>query len=475
MQEVGAVQAGQRVHFIGIGGYSMSGLAQVLLRAGVRVSGSDARASDRTAQAAAAGAEVNIGHSAQYIDGADVVVYSTDVPEHNPELMAARTRGLRVIHRSELLAELLNRQAGVAVTGTHGKTTTTAMVALLLERGGLDPTVLVGGEVDSFGGTAKVGSGPHLVAEADESDRSFLRYFPSIAVVTNMEAEHLEHYGGSFANIVASFRQFLGQVRPDGLAVVCADDPGLLELGQALQKRPGSALVVFYGLTSPAATWTATDVEPREGGIRFTVVHDGRPLGSVDLPVPGRHNVSNALGALAVGAHLGVPFATMAAALKGFGNARRRFQRIAEVGGVLVVDDYAHHPTEIRATLAAAKDNTGRRVLAVFQPQRYTRTAALMEEFAGAFGDADLLVLTEIYSPPGQEPIPGVSSTVLAEKIKANTGREVHLISDFEAIVRFLLGAVRPGDLVLTMGAGDIYRVAFEIARRLQAGAVQAG
>lgn len=461
------MQAGQRVHFIGIGGYSMSGLAQVLLKAGVRVSGSDANASDRTEQVAAAGANVYIGHDARHVHGADLVVYSTDVPQTNPELTAARDQGIKVMHRSELLAEFVNRQAGIAVTGTHGKTTTTTMIALLLERGGLDPTVLVGGEVAAFGGTAKVGSGPHLVAEADESDRSFLRYHPLVAVATNMEPEHLEHYGGKFENIVAAFDQFLGQVKPDGAAVVCADDPGLLALAEKLQAKPGAPTVVLYG-TGPAAQITATDIRPAEGGIRFAVSAGERLLGEVSLPVPGRHNALNALAAIAVGQQVGLSFESMAETLRSFGNAKRRFQRIASVNDINVVDDYAHHPSEIRATLQAAKENTGRRVVAVFQPQRYTRTAALMDEFAQAFGDADVLVLTDIYSPPGQEPIPGVSSAVLAEKIKANTGRNVHLISDHAGIVAFLRSQTRPGDTVITMGAGDIWKVAMELARNLE-------
>ncbi|HWI65863.1 MAG TPA: UDP-N-acetylmuramate--L-alanine ligase [Symbiobacteriaceae bacterium] len=458
----------QKVHFIAIGGYGMSGLATVLVKAGVKVTGSDVAASDRTEKLKQAGAEVYIGpHDAAYVDGADVVVYSTDVKPGNPELDAARQKGLRVIHRSELLAEFINRQSGIAMAGTHGKTTTTSMVALLFERGGLDPTVLVGGEMEAIGGTGKAGKGPHVVAEADESDRSFLRYFPTVALVTNVEAEHLEYWDGKFENIVAGFRQFLSQIQPGGLAVLCGDDPTLRPLGQELAAKSGAPQVVFYGTTADCQ-WQARNIHPWEQGIAYDCLKDGQLLGEVRLPVPGRHNALNSLGALVIGDHAGLPFDRMREIMAGFGNAKRRYQVWAHVDGVTVVDDYAHHPTEIRATLSAAKEQTAGRVVAVFQPQRYTRTHWLMEEFSHAFGDADVLVLTKIYSPPGEQPIPGVSSEVLARKIEANTGRQVLLESDKAAILQFLRDTVQPGDTVLTMGAGDIWTVARDFAHELK-------
>lgn len=458
----------QKVHFIAIGGYGMSGLAMVLLKLGVKVSGSDVAASERTAKLEAAGAEVHIGtHDASFIEGADLVVYSTQVPDDNPELVAARARGLRVMHRSELLAEFINRQSGIAIAGTHGKTTTTSMVALLLERGGLDPTVLVGGEMEAIGGTGKAGRGPWVVAEADESDRSFLRYFPTVTVVTNVEAEHLEFWEGSVEKIREGFRQYLSQVRPEGLAVLCADDPTLRMLGEEMQARVGGPRVVFYGTTGDA-TWQARNIHARDKGIAYDCIKDGQLLGEVWLPVPGRHNALNSLGAIVVGDHAGLSFEQMRQILAGFGNAKRRFQVWAEVDGMTVVDDYAHHPTEIRATLAAARERTGGRVVAVFQPQRYSRTHWLMDEFAQAFGDADLLVLTKIYSPPGEQPIPGVTAEALASRIEANTGRKVTLLSDKQLILQFLLDNVRPGDTVLTMGAGDIWTVARDLARELK-------
>ncbi len=451
----------------------MSGLALVLLKTGYTVTGSDARHNERIARLEQAGATVHIGHDPAYVHGADAVVYTTDLPADNPELVAARHSGIRTLHRSELLATFVNRQAGVAVTGTHGKTTTTSMVALLLAEGGLDPTAIIGGDLEQFAGNARVGQGPHVVAEADESDGSFLRYYPSVAVVTNLEPEHLEHYNHRFDNVLAAFRQFLGQVKSDGLVVACVDDPHVLALARELLGRPAVPRVVFYGLGAGAA-WTARDIRPLVGGTAFTVVRGGVPLGEVRLAVPGRHNVLNALAAIAVADHLGVGFAAVTRALSGFHGAKRRFQVIAEQGGVTVVDDYAHHPTEIRATLQAAREAlTARggpgRVVAVFQPQRYTRTANLLNEFTTCFTDADLLVLTEIYSPAGEQPIPGVSSTVLAGRIEAQEGRPVHLVSDQQEITRFLLAQVQPGDLVLTMGAGDIWQVARALGKELAA------
>lgn len=451
-----------KVHFIAIGGYGMSGLAMVLLKMGVQVSGSDVSASDRTAKLEAAGATVHVGrHDASFVNDADVVVYSTQVPEDNPELAEARRRNLRVMHRSELLAEFINRRAGIAVTGTHGKTTTTSMISLLMEKGGLDPTILVGGELEAVG-TGKAGHGPHVVAEADESDRSFLRYFPTVAVTLNIEPEHLEFYDGDFQNVLTSFEQFLGQVKPDGFAVLCGDDPHVRKMASKC-----SAPYALYG-TGPDCKWQARNIHPWERGIAYDCVRDGQLLGEIRLPVPGRHNALNSLAAIAVGDYAGLSFEQMRAILLHFGNAKRRFQLWADVNDILVVDDYAHHPTEIRATLAAAKEKGGRRTVAVFQPQRYSRTRWLMAEFADAFGDADLLVLTEIYSPPGEQPIPGVTSTNLAHMIEERTGRKVHLISDKSEIVSFLAKNVGPGDTVLTMGAGDIWLVAKELAGQLK-------
>lgn len=458
----------RKVHFIAIGGYGMSGLAMVLLQRGVPVSGSDVAASARTERLAEAGAQVHIGpHLAAQLGDADLVVYSTQVPSDNPELLEARRRGLTVLHRSELLARFINEGSGIAVTGTHGKTSTTAMIALLLEQGGLSPTIFVGGDMDAIGGTGKAGSGPHVVAEADESDRSFLRYFPQIAVVTNVEPEHLEFWEGKFERILEGFGQFLEQVRPDGLALLCGDDPHLRAMAGRHLGQSGRAACLFYGGGS-ANEWRADAIRSWQEGVAFDCFHRGELLGEVRLPVPGRHNALNGLAAIAVGHHLGMAFAQMQQILLTFGNAKRRYQVWGRVEDVLVIDDYAHHPTEIRATLAAAREQPGRRVVAVFQPQRYSRTHWLMDEFATAFGDADLLLLTRIYSPPGEEPIPGVSAEALAQRIAANTGRMVTVISEKQEILNWLLHVVRPGDTVLTMGAGDIWTVARDLTAELK-------
>lgn len=451
----------RKIHFIGIGGYGMSGLAQVAHQLGLRVTGSDMKSSDRTRRLQAMGITVFIGHDAAQVGDPDIVVYNTDVPPSNPELASARARGLEVWHRSELLAALLNERQGIAVTGTHGKTTTTSMISLILERAGLDPTILIGGELDAIGGNAKLGRGPYLVAEACESDGSFLRYRPYLAVATNIEPEHLEHYGGDFSKIVAAFEAFIGQVRDGGLAVLCSDDANLRSIADRCPVP-----VTRYGLQSGAEV-TATDIVQREGGSRFKVWKGGEPLGEISLAVPGVHNVLNALAAVTVALHLGVEFARIAEILATFGGARRRFQKIADVGGILVVDDYAHHPTEINATIRAAKESTGRRVVAVFQPQRYVRTYNLMKEFSRAFSHADVIVLTDIYSPPGEEPIPGVSSEVLAGLIEKHEGRKVILLHSKDEIVRYLYDQAVPGDLILTMGAGDIWTVARDLGNRL--------
>lgn len=446
-------------HFIGIGGYGMSALAQILLEKGHVVTGCDARPSERTERLRALGAAVAVGHDPAHLRERPVVVYSTDIPPENAELQAALAQGLEVRHRSEVLAELLNGGRGVAVSGSHGKTTVTAMTTLVLLEAGLDPTAVIGGDVGFLGGNARLG-GEVVVAEADESDGSFLRYAPEVAVVTNVEPEHLDRYGGEFSALVEAFRGFLGNVKPGGTAVLCADDPVARALGQRLAGR-----VLWYGRS--AGDFTAAQVERDPRGTRCTVYREGRPLGRLALQVPGLHNVTNALAAVAVASLFGVPFEVAARALGGYAGARRRFQVLGQTGGVTVVDDYAHHPTEIRATLSAARERSDGRVIAVFQPQRYTRTKLLLQEFGRAFEQADEVVLAEIYSPPGEKPIPGVSARALAELIRENDQREVLCFADHEDLVEYLAGVARPGDLVLTMGAGDIWKVAHALVKRL--------
>lgn len=461
---VPAVQAldAAAYHFVGIGGYGMSGLARILAEAGFRVSGSDVRPSSRTQRLAALGVAVHIGHDPAHLQGADIVVRSTDVPDDNPELAEARRRGLDVWHRSEVLARLLNPNRGIAVTGTHGKTTTASMVAGVFLDAGLDPTISVGGEVDRWQGTGRLGTGEWVVAEACESDGSFLRYHPEIAVVTNVEPEHLDRYDGSFSALRDAFARFLAGVRDDGVAVLCAEDEQLMQIRDAAR-----AAVITYGLAGPADL-TAADPVRRGQGWSFEVVHGGRRLGRVSLGVPGLHNVANALAAAAVALTAGIPFDVIAGSLAGFRGAHRRFEIVAD-GSVMVVDDYAHHPTEIRATLRTARDQGRGRVIAVFQPQRYSRTRYLWHEFAGAFDQADEVVLTEIYAPPGERPIEGVTGRALADEVRRRGGASVHFVPAREQVADLVLSLVRSGDVVVTMGAGDIWKVAYELAERLGA------
>jgi UDP-N-acetylmuramate--alanine ligase len=454
----------QHVHFIGVGGYSMSGLALALKARGLEVTGSDARRSDRTEMVERAGIPVYLGHRAEHLGNADTVVYSTDVPPDNVERATAVARGLRVVHRSEVLAWLLEGRRPILVTGTHGKTTTTTMIGLVLRQAGLDPLILVGGEVRDLGGqNAVLGEGPWVVAEADESDGSFLRYYPTVCVVTNLEPEHLEHYGGSFENVVAAVRRFVDRVPPEGLAVLSADDPVLSAL-----RRDLAVPIATFGFR-PDADWRATVTAEAGSETRFEVSHRGERRGVVTLPVPGRHNVLNALAATAVADHLGIPLATVSTALERFQGAKRRFQVLARVNGALVVDDYAHHPTELRAALAAARQVTTGRVLAAFQPQRYSRTARLWDGFVDVLAEADLMWVTDVYAPPGETPVPGVTAARLVEEARRrHPGAAIFYAESLETLCDALEAAIQPGDVAITMGAGDIWRVARALASRLQ-------
>ncbi|WP_170086818.1 UDP-N-acetylmuramate--L-alanine ligase [Kyrpidia spormannii] len=456
-------QLGKHVHFVGIGGYGMSALARVLLDWHISVSGSDVAANALTDELARRGAVIAIGHRASQVDGADCVVYSSAVSPENPELVEARRRGLRILHRSELLAEILQAKKGIAVAGAHGKTTTSSMIAFVMNQAGLDPTYIVGGVISNLGENAKAGLGPYAVAEADESDGTFLNYHPYVAVVTNIEPDHLENYGGKFENLRGAYKRFLGQVREGGLAVLCADDPELSNLGSQLAGR-----TVWYGFSS-GADWTAEDVDLHDGHSRCRVFYRKKYVGDLTLSVPGRHNISDALAAIAVCREAGIPFSTIAEILSSFRGAKRRFQQIADVAGILIVDDYAHHPTEIEATLAAAR-TTGRRIVAVFQPQRYTRTHFLLDQFSYAFKDADEVIITDIYSPIGEQKIAGVSAERLAQLIRERSNERVRFLRQKQDVINDLLSRVHPGDLVLFMGAGDIWMAARQLAEALQDG-----
>ncbi|MCI3923611.1 UDP-N-acetylmuramate--L-alanine ligase [Paenibacillus sp. TRM 82003] len=452
----------QHVHFIGIGGYGMSAIARVMLEMGYQVSGSDVAQQELTEKLAARGAKVFIGHEAKHVEGADLVVYSTAATKDNVERVAAESLNIPIIHRAQMLARLLNAKKGVAVAGAHGKTTTSSMIALVMENAGLDPTYIIGGEIMNVGSNAKAGKGDYVVAEADESDGSFLQYYPALAVVTNIEADHLENYGGEFDQLKAAYARFLSQVKEGGKAVVCLDDPELAALLPDVK-----AEVVTYG-THADAEYRAADIRLGDRKAEFTLMHRGEALGRVELNVPGHHNVLNALATMIVAMEAGLSFEAAAEAIAEFRGAKRRFQVLGDVNDVLVIDDYAHHPTEIIATIAAAKA-TGKRIVAVFQPQRYTRTFYLLDQFSRAFGEADEVIIVDIYSPAGEARIEGVSAARLTELIRENCNPNVTHIETKEQVLAELERRVAPGDLVLTMGAGDIWKVAKELAATLKA------
>ncbi|KPV55339.1 UDP-N-acetylmuramate--alanine ligase [Paenibacillus sp. A3] len=450
----------EHIHFIGIGGYGMSAIAKVMLEMGYQVSGSDLAQQELTEKLAAKGAQVFIGHEAQNVKGADVVVYSTALAKDNVEMVAAEELNIPMLHRSQMLARLMNAKKGIAVAGAHGKTTTSSMIALVLERCGLDPTFIIGGEIMNVGSNAKAGKGDWVVAEADESDGSFLQYQPAIALVNNIEADHLENYDGNFENLKKAYAQFLSQVKEDGKAVVCLDDQYLKEMISSVNSE-----VLTYAIEAEA-DFTARNIVLGDRKVSFDVMRGAEALGTIHLSVPGKHNVYNALATLITCMEAGVSFDRIAEAITEFRGAKRRFQVLGEVNDILVIDDYAHHPTEIEATIQAAKA-TGKRIVAVFQPQRYTRTYFLFEQFSRAFPEADEVIITDIYSPAGEKQIEGIDSAKLVELIRQNSNANVRYVPTKEQVQTYLLKSVRPGDLVITMGAGDIWKAAAGLAEAL--------
>jgi len=455
-----------RIHLIGIGGSGMSGIAEVLLDMGYTVSGSDLRSSEVTDRLVALGGRVFVGHAAVNVEGAQVVVFSSAVRMENPELEAARAAGIPVIARAEMLAELMRMKYGIAVGGSHGKTTTTSMVAAVLSRGGLDPTIVVGGRIKAIGGNARLGHGRFLVAEADESDGSFLRLAPAVTVITNIDREHLDHYDGLEA-IRQAFVYFANRVPFYGVSVMCADDPHVREILPEVRKR-----TLLYG-THDLAEIRGTDITLTAQGSTFGLVAAGRELGRIELHVPGRHNALNALAAIAVGLELEVGFGHIAAALAEFRGVGRRFETRGEVGGVRVVDDYGHHPTEVAATLAAARTQGGR-VLVLFQPHRYSRTAALLQEFGGCFGDAGRAWVLDVYAA-GESPIAGADAAAIVAAAQAHGARHVEHAPVAASAVAAAVAEARPGDTVLTLGAGDVWKLADEVLAGLTARAAGAG
>ena len=449
-----------KIHFVGIGGIGMSGIAEVLLNLGYTVSGSDQQESDVTARLRRLGARVFVGHQEDHLSSEpSVVVISTAVKYSNPEVLEARRRQIPVIPRAEMLAELMRVKFGVAVAGSHGKTTTTSMVAAVLSAAGLDPTMVIGGRLRMLGSNAKMGQGEILVAEADESDGSFLLLSPTIAVVTNIDREHMD-YHKNMERLSDSFLAFINKVPFYGLAVLCLDDANVRGLLPKVRKR-----ITTYGLSSEAE-FSAGELHMQATGVEFDAHHRGKPMGKLRLHLPGRHSATNALAAVAVGRELDIPFSQIAEALNGFQGIHRRFEIKGEPAGILVIDDYGHHPAEIRATIGAIRDSWKRPLTVVFQPHRYSRTEDLFEEFLTAFEGADRLVLTEIY-PAGEEAA-GVSAAMLYEAIKRKGHTEVVFISDKNQIVERLKGKLKTGDVVLTLGAGDIHKIAEQLVGSLK-------
>ena len=453
----------KNVHFIGIGGIGMSGIAEVLCNLGFSVTGSDIKRSKNTDRLEELfRIKVSEGHAAENVGDAQVVVYSSAVKDDNPEVVDGRQRGIPVIPRAEMLAELMTlKPYSVAVAGTHGKTTTTSMVATILTHAGLDPTTVVGGVVDRLGSNAKLGSSEWFVTEADESDRSFLMLYPTIAVVTNIDKEHMESYKG-MDDVVQCFTDFVNKVPFYGAAVICLDDPNVQLIVPNLKRRR-----VTYGLTAQSDI-SAHDIAYTDAfGSIFTVWRGTEVMGKIELPVPGQHNVYNALAATAVALELDVPFEKIVDAFRGFKNANRRFQFKGEVDGIMVVDDYGHHPTEILATLSAAKYSArGRRTVVVFQPHRFTRTHELMDEFALAFNNADVLYVLDIYAA-SESPIEGVTAEVLTENIKRYGHKNVTYIGSIDNAASLVSKELKEDDLVITLGAGNVTRLSEEILEEL--------
>lgn len=451
------------VHFVGIGGIGMSGIAEILIDQGFKVSGSDLNITDVTERLTMQGAKIFSGHSAENIIDADVVVYSSAIkPEENVETAEALKRKIPTIRRAEMLAEVTRMKYGVAVAGTHGKTTTTSMIGLVMIEGGLDPTVIVGGKLSSLGGTnARLGHGEWTVVEADEFDRSFLTLSPTIAVVNNMEREHLDIYS-DLDDIKSAFIEFANKVPFYGFVAICLDETSLLDIIPFIKKR-----VIGFG-TTPQCDIRAVDMVFSERTAKFNVIYNGKNLGEVTIGVPGEHNVKNALAAITVGLETGVKIEDIAKSLKSFTGVYRRFEVKGEENGIIVIDDYAHHPTEVKATLEAIRKGwKDRRVIGVFQPHTFTRTRDFYEDFGKAFFNADLAIITDIY-PARERPIQGITGELVSESASKFGHRNVEYVQDKNELANKILSIVKSGDIVITMGAGDIWKTADEVLKQLK-------
>ena len=458
--EISLLSGISKIHFVGIGGAGMSAIAKILLEKGYEVSGSDLNDSPIVAKLKGQGAKIFKNHQKENVVGVDAIVLSTAISHDNPEVVEAKKQGIKIFHRSDIVATLMNCEQGIAVAGAHGKTTTTSMLGVTLDYAGAKPTIIIGGEVDYLGSNAKLGEGKYLVAEADESDGSFLKLMPKIAVVTNIENDHMDYYG-TMENILKTFTKFLKNLpKEDGIAVLCFENEYIRNMAPTLDRK-----YISYAIDKEA-DYQAKNIITNGAGTSFDVYYQGKDLGTVALNIPGRHNVLNALATIAVGCQLGYQVNKIAAGLRFFNGAKRRFQTKGRMQGVWVVDDYAHHPTEISTTLTAAKQTKPNRVICAFQPHRYSRTKFLCKEFGQCFDAADVLVLTDIYSA-GEEPIEGISGETIKNEVERHTGKPVVYIEDRKDVAKYLKEIVRDGDLVISMGAGDIYRSGEELVELL--------
>jgi UDP-N-acetylmuramate--alanine ligase len=441
----------KKLHFVGIGGTGMCGIAEILWNLGYEVTGSDMRSSESTERLEKLGIKIYLEHKKEHVKDANVLVVSSAVKDSNPEVIFAKENKIPVIRRAEMLGELMRMKYGIGVAGTHGKTTTTSMIGHILTEAGLDPTIIVGGRVRSLGSNAKLGQGKYLVAEADEFDRSFLRLTPTIAVVTTLEAEHLDYYK-DLEEIKSVFTEFVNKVPFYGSVILCLDEEAIQEIIPGIE-RP----IVTYGLV-PQADLVAHSIQFSENRSFFKVRNRDKDLGEISLLVPGMHNVKNCLAALCVGLELEIPLEKMKKALSEFKGVSRRFEIKGEIDGVMIVDDYAHHPTEIKATLKAARDGYKKRIITIFQPHLYSRTKDFYKEFGKSFFDSDLLIVTDIY-PAREEPIPNITGELIVSKAKEFGHKEVFYIPRKEEIIPFLSRILKENDLVITIGAGDIYKI----------------
>ncbi len=442
----------KKIHFVGIGGIGMSAIAEVLIKEGFLVSGSDLSMGQTVAHLQKLGATIYEGHAKEQISGADVVVVTSAVNGQNPEVLAAREKKIPVVHRSEILADLMRYKYGICVAGTHGKTTITSLISTLLVKGGLDPTAIVGGIVHDLGSNGHYGAGEYLVAEADESDGSFLRLFPTLAVISNIEADHLDHYTGGLAEIRAAFKAFADKVPFYGKIIACLDDQEVAKLIPEL-KRP----VITYGFSEKAA-WRAENIRLEAGHMSYDLCHNGEKV-AMRLKLLGRHNVLNSLAAIAVAREVGIELSVIKDVFENYHGVGRRLELKGEVRGITIIDDYGHHPTEIKTTLKALKEALGKRRLVVaFQPHRYSRTKALLKEFAGAFTAADELYLTDVYSA-GEEPIAGVDGECLFKAVQENGQANVHYQANLGELKKQLMSDLKSGDLFLTLGAGNLFTI----------------